>query len=308
MSTGIVFPGMGPPGHSGLDKFLVTDPVARRLRRIADDVLGYPLMDRFREAGTDYSEYSQVAFLIGCLALIERASETFEAEPIACTGPSFGGKPVVVYSGALPVAEAILLTARLARCEREYFLSEHLDVVTQSVARTPWAVLEEILDAMTARHEWADLSCHIDDDFFMISMRAASLDSFMKRVRAAGGFPLYAMRPPMHSAAFGPLRRKAEDEVFGDFSFRDPRLPIITDHDGSVVVTADGVRAMLLDGFVRPVRWPQAVRSMKDLGITKIYIAGPDSLFGRVRCTTDNFAVAAVGPEMARRPKRDTTG
>jgi [acyl-carrier-protein] S-malonyltransferase len=295
---------MGPEsGYRDLGKFIVTDPRARRLRRAADEILGYPLLDLYRGADADYSEYAQVAFLIACLALIEQASDTFDTEPVACTGPSFGGKAAVAYSGALPFAETVLLTARLSRCEEEYFRTEHRDVVTQSIARTPGPVLQEILEAMTGRHEWHDISCHIDEDFFMVSMRACSLDRFLREVRAAGGFPLYAMWPPMHSSAFGALRRKAEDEVIGDLHFDDPCLPIIADHDGSVVGTADGVRAMLLDGFVRPVRWPQAVLTMKEFGIKKVYIPGTDRLFGRVRCTTQNFTVTTISPQGSLRPK-----
>jgi [acyl-carrier-protein] S-malonyltransferase len=304
MKTGIVFPGMGPCGYDELGKFMATSPHARKLRRTADSVLGYPLMDRYRTAGADYSEYSQIAFLISCLALIEQVSDSLESEPAACAGPSFGGKAAVAYSAALPVDELIMLAARLARCEEEYFATEHEDVVTQSIARTAGPVLAEILAAMTERNEWHDISCHIDEDFYMVSMRETSLDRFLKEVRAAGGLPLYAMRPPMHSSAFGALRRKAEDEVLGDVPFSDPSLPIIADHDGSVVTTADGVRSMLLDSFVRAVRWPQVVQAMRELDVTKVYIPGPDSLFGRVRCTTRHFAVVPIKPLMpeGRRP------
>jgi [acyl-carrier-protein] S-malonyltransferase len=257
-------------------------------------------MDMYRTAGPNYSEYAQIAFLISCLALIEQARDTLEGEPVACTGPSFGGKAALAYSRVLPVAEAILLAARLARCEEEYFRTEHQDVLTQSIARTPGPALREILHSMAERNEWTDISCHIDEDFFMVSMRASSLELFLKEVRAAGGLPLYAMRPPTHSSAFGALRQKAEDEVLGDFPLRDPCLPVIADQNGSVVTTADGMRAMLLDSFVHPVRWPQVVHSMKALDIKKVYIPGPDSLFGRVRCTTRHFTVVPIKPP---RPK-----
>jgi [acyl-carrier-protein] S-malonyltransferase len=304
VGTGIVFPGMGPSGYDDLGRFIATDPCARRLRRIADRALGYPLMDRYRAAGADYSECSQVAFLISCLALIERTGDMLGGRPVACTGPSFGGKAAIAYSAALPVAETILLTARLARCEEEYFTSHHSDAVTQSVARTPEPVLRRILRGMTERDEWHDISCHIDDDFFMVTMRSSSLSRFTREVRAAGGLPLYAMRPPMHSAAFGALRRKVEDEVLGDFPLADPSIPVVADQDGSVVATADGLRTMLLDGIVRPVRWPDAVRSMKALGVTKICIPGLDHLFGRVHCTVRNFEVLPITPRLALQPRK----
>jgi [acyl-carrier-protein] S-malonyltransferase len=302
VSTGIVFPGMGPSGYADLGKFMVTDPHARRLRRAADGVLGYHLMDLYRTAGPDYSEYSQVAFLITCLALAERARAALCAEPVAVAGPSFGGKVALAYCGVLPFAETVLLTVRLARCEEEYFRAEHRDVVTQSVARTPGPVLREILDGMTERRQWHDISCRIDEDFFMVSMREPSLDRFLRDVRAAGGLPLYAMRPPMHSSAFGSLRRKAEDEILGDLALGAPRVPIVADHDGSQVITPDDVRRMLLDGIVRAVQWPQVVRALKDLDVAQICISGPDTLFGRVRCTADNFDVIPMNPRTALRP------
>jgi [acyl-carrier-protein] S-malonyltransferase len=307
MSTGLVFPGMGPASYRELGKFLVTDPCARQLRRAADAVLGYPLMDRYRTSGEDYSEYSQIAFLISCLALAEHSGDVLDGDPIACTGPSFGEKTAVAYAGVLPFPETVLMTARLARCEEEYFRTEHQDVITQSVARTPGPALAEILGAMTDRHEWHDISCHVDADFFMVTMRMPSLERFLREIRAAGGLPLYTMRPPMHSAAFGVLRRKAEDEVLGDLPLGDPCLPIIADQDGSVIGTADGVRAMLLDTFIRPVRWPEVVQAMKSFGITKVGICGPDSLFGRVRCTVQNFEVRPINPGMALRPRSMTS-
>jgi [acyl-carrier-protein] S-malonyltransferase len=198
------------------------------------------------------------------------------------------------------------LVARLARCEQDYFRGAHTDVVTQSVARTPEPELRSILDGLTDRGEWHEISCYIDTDFFMVSMREQSLERFLREVRACGGLPVYAMRPPMHSSAFEPLRRRAEDEVLRDFQFSDPRLPIVSDFDGSIIGTANGVRAMLLGGIVRPVNWPASVRAMQTLGVAKIFIPGQDSLFGRVHCTTSNFTVVPLNPLMALRPRTRT--
>jgi [acyl-carrier-protein] S-malonyltransferase len=63
------------------------------------------------------------------------------------------------------------------------------------------------------------------------------------------------------------------------------------------------VRTMLLDGFVRPVQWPAVVATMSRLGVRTVYVAGQDSMFGRVGCTTRNFEVVAVNPKLAMRPR-----
>jgi [acyl-carrier-protein] S-malonyltransferase len=325
---------MGPANAAELGRFIAVDPVARRMRRIADDVLGYPLLDRYRETAGDYSEPAVVAFLIVCLALADRAGERpglcagerpspgageqpgpgvserpspgAGEQPGFCVGASFGQKAAVAYSGALSLADTVSLAVRLTRCENEYFAREHTDVVTQSFARTPREALAEILAGMDERGEWYEHSCEIDEDLHMVSLGEPHVEEFARRLRAAGGLPLYAMRPPVHCAAFGGLRAMAEDAIAG-LRFAAPALPIVSDQDGSLVTTAGGVRELVLDYFVRPVRWPAAVATLKDHGVTKVRVSGPDALFGRVGCTVRNFDVLPVTPRLALLPLTTTT-
>jgi [acyl-carrier-protein] S-malonyltransferase len=295
---------MGPSGYAELARFMMVSPRARQLREAADSVLDYPLMDKYRSAGEGYSEFSQVAFLITCFALAEWAQEELGIEPDLCSGASFGEKVAIAYAGSLTFSDTVRLTVQLSRCEEAYFRLEYRDVVTQSVARTPEQSLMEILADMADRGEWHDISCFVDDDFFMVSMREQNLERFNGEVRAAGGIPLHAMRPPMHSSVFSALRQRVADNVLTDFRFADPRLPIVADQDGAVVNTAAGVQSLLLNSIVQPVNWPDTLRSMRQRGVTKICVAGPDALFGRVRCATSDFDVVTVNQRMALRPKR----
>jgi [acyl-carrier-protein] S-malonyltransferase len=295
---------MGPSGYAELAKFMMVSPQARRLREAADSVLEYRLMDEYRKAGEGYSEAAQVAFLISCFALAEWAQEELGCVPDICSGASFGEKVAIAYAGSLTFSDAVRLTALLARAEEAYFRLEYRDVVTQSVARTPEQSLREILADMAGRGEWSDISCFVDDDFFMVSMREQSLERFTDAVRAVGGIPLHVMRPPMHSSAFGALRQRVADDVLPDFRFADPRLPIVAGQGGAVVDKAACVRALVLNSIVQPLNWPDTLRSMRERGVTKIYVAGPDALFGRVRCATENFDIVTVNQRMALQPKR----
>jgi [acyl-carrier-protein] S-malonyltransferase len=295
---------MGPTQFADIAKFLLINPFARQLMASADDVLGYSLVDRWRATEGDYSEFAQVAFLVTCLAMAQWAEETLGACPQVCTGPSFGGKAAAVYSGALSFTDAVSLTARLARCEEDYFSREHSDVVTHSFTRTPPALLSEILGELDLLGEPYEISCYVDDDFYMMSLREERLDWFQRRLCSAGGLPLYTMRPPMHSAAFGPLRDRVEREIFSGLRFAEPHIPVVADQNGAVLTTGGEVRAMLLDGFVCPVRWPDVVAALRRLGVGTVYVAGPDSMFGRVGCTTRNFEVIGLNPRLALKPRR----
>ncbi|MFI0374026.1 ACP S-malonyltransferase [Actinomadura sp. 1N219] len=304
MDTAIVFPAIKPFDFADVARFLLLNPAARRLVARADETLGYSLIDRFREDPEEYSEAARVAFMVTCLALAEWAAEELGTAPGICAGPSFGGTPAAVYAGSLDFSAAVAATAGWGRRTADYFAREHRDVVTQSFARVPEDRLAEVLLDLDERGGWYDIACHVDDDFHMLSVHEHRLDWLKERLRAAGGLPLYTMRPPMHSAAFAPLRDVIELEVLDGVPFADPQLPIVCDHDGTVLRTAAEVRTMLLDAVVRPVRWPAVVRTLREADVRTVHVSGPDDLWGRVSCTTDNFEVVALKPEMALRPRR----
>lgn len=302
--TAMVFPGMSPFRFADAGKFLLVNPYARKLVAVADEQLGYSLVDRFREEAGDYSEYAQVAFLVSSLALAQWAEQEHGITPEVCTGASFGEKPTAVHVGSLSVTDGIWATAALARCVDEYFATEYQDVVTHSFTRTPEERLREVLTELSARGEWYEVSCRVDEEFFMVSLREHNLDWLLTKIRGLGGLSFYTMRPPMHCSAFGALRRKVEDEVLGDLKFADPTLPVVTDQDGTVVHEGHEVRTMLLDSYVRPLEWPRVVASLQNLGVGRLCVAGQDSMVSRVPVTTGNFDVLAVNPRMALLPRR----
>ncbi|WP_240506376.1 ACP S-malonyltransferase [Thermoactinospora rubra] len=298
-ATAVVFPGMGPIRFADVGRFLVVNPVARKLVAEADARLGYPLLERLRSSEGDYTEYAQVAFFVSCVALARWADEEYGEAPAYATGPSFGEKPLAAYVGALSFSDGVWMTSRLARCLEEYFASEHQDVVTHSFVRVP----RERVVEMLAELPWSEISCYIDRDFHMVTLRERHLDRLTRQIRANGGLSLYTMRPPMHASAFGALRRKAEDEVIGKLTFAEPALPVIADQDGAVLRTGEEIREMLLKSFVQPLRWPDVVGALKRLDVGAVRVCGPDSLFGRVAVTRQAFEVVAVNPRTALQPR-----
>ncbi|RSM80771.1 ACP S-malonyltransferase, partial [Amycolatopsis sp. WAC 01375] len=196
-----VFPGMGPTRFADVARFMVVHPSARDLVAVADDRLGYSLVDRFSEADGDYSTEAQIAFLVNCLAMAAWAESEFGVSPDYCTGPSFGGKAAAAYSGALSTSDAVWLTAEFARCLKEYFAVEHADAVTQSFARTPPDRLAEITAELDDAGAWYELSCRVDEDFAMLTLSESRVEWLGDRLRAAGGGPVLQMGPPVDRVA-----------------------------------------------------------------------------------------------------------
>lgn len=302
--TAMIFPGMGPVPFADMARFMHFNPVARRMFEEADEIVGYPIADRYRDDEDDYSEAAQVAFLVSCLALAEWARQREGVDADVCVGPSFGQKAAAAYVGTLSFADAVTMTAGLARVTDAYFREAHTDIVTHSFVRIPQESLRSLLAELSADGHWHEMSCVVDHDFTMLSLTEDRIPWLRERIRALGGMSLYTMRPPMHTSLFGELRERADNEVLSKLTFADPIVPLISDQDGSVLSTGEQVRTMILDGFTTTVRWTDAVATLLGLDVRKVCVAGQDAMFGRVAVTTDNFEVKAVNPRSALRPRR----
>lgn len=298
--TAMVFPGMGPTRFADVAEFLAANPRARRRMAAADEVLGYSVYDRYREAPDNYAEHAQVAFQVLCVALADSAERKLGGVPDLVAGPCFGQRAAAAYVESLSFEDSVLLTARLARCEKEFFTQEHQEAVTHCVVHTPEDGFQQVLGELTERGEWHDISGHIDRGFRLVSLREPVLDWFKGRISEVGGYNMYTMRPPVHASDFTGLRRKAEAEVFGDFTVADPKLPVVADQDGTVITDAAGMRRMLLDTFDRPISWPDIVATCHDRGITRLCFAGPDNLFTRVESTRKGFELMHLVPPKVR--------
>jgi [acyl-carrier-protein] S-malonyltransferase len=293
---------MGSSTFDEVGRFMVLDRYARGRIEVADEVLGESLLARFRAADGVYDAFAQVAFLVNSLALADRAEQELGLRPDFCAGASFGQRAAAVYVGSLDFAAAIRLTVELARCEDEYFAAEPDDLVTHCFVRVPDAPFHELADALTARGEWIELSGHLDEGAYLVSVRADVLDELVTGVRALGGYSMQTMRPPVHARRFAPLRARAETEVLSRFPLADPSIPVIADQDGRLVGTAAELRTMLADTFDRPIDWPAVVRGLTAQGVGTIHVTGPDLLFHRLDVTTAAFHVVAVTPKSAAKP------
>ncbi|MFB9904439.1 ACP S-malonyltransferase [Allokutzneria oryzae] len=302
--TAIVFPGMGPSRFAEVGRFMMVSPFARRRLAEADAALGYSVLDALRAAGDGYTEVSQIAFVVNSLAMADWAEHTLGHRPQLCVGPSFGERAATAYSGAMPFAELVRLTAELAACEVDYYRTEQQDLVSQFIVRTPLERLEEVLAGMTERGEWHEVSAYFDQDVHLVTMAEEHLEGFKQQVRDRGGYSLTTMRPPAHAQVLQPLRKRMQDEVFPRFSFDAPALPVVSDQDGSLVTTGSDVRTMLVDSVVNQVHWGQITRTLLEQGVTRLCVAGPDLLIHRLGTLKKNFELVSVGPKDAMRPRR----
>ncbi|QIS14235.1 ACP S-malonyltransferase [Nocardia arthritidis] len=299
--SAFIFPGKGIVPYRDIRKFLLLDPMARRRLAIADEVVGYRVLNRYSE-DDDHSEAAQVAFMVACVALADWISETSGIDPVTCVGPSFGQRALTAYAEILPFPEAVRLTAELARAEQDYFAKSYTDAVTHCFVRVPEDGWRQALAELTAAGKWSELSAIVDEGFYFISVREPDLPWLVDRVRAAGGYSMGTMRPAVHARSFTELRHRMS-AVLADFELSAPRLPVLADQDGATVETTAAAYTMLLDGFDQPINWPKVVGALAEQDVRSLYFLGPDKLFHRVDCVRRAFDVTHIDVTTPLRPQ-----
>lgn len=298
----VVFPGMAPSRFADAGRFLLLNRHARRRLAIADDVLGHRVLAAWRDGEPEYAEAAHVVFFVTCLALADTAVERLGRPPVACTGLSAGLKAAAAWSGALSYEQAVWAVSAMARCEWRYFAEEFTDVVTHSFLRVSDEQLTGLLNELEADEEFHEISGSLGDGFHMLSLRESRLNWLTGRITAIGGYSMYTMRPPAHARPFTGLRAMVEREVIDRIDVTDPTVAIVSDQDGRVIESADGVRTALLDSFDHPLDWPAVVATLRTLEVGRIVVSGADVLLRRLRVSTDAFAVESITPRTAVSP------
>ena len=161
-----------------------------------------------------------------------------------------------------------------------------------------------MLAELDERGEWHDVTCVVDDDFAMVTLRKPRSNGWGNGCAPGAGCRCTSCEPPMHSppsTGCGAERRRRSS---AGLDFRDPVVPVVADHDGALLTTGDQVRTMLLDGCVRPVDWPATLASLRDKGVGRLCVAGQDALFSRVPVAARNFEIVKADPRRAMRPRR----
>ncbi len=91
-------------------------------------------------------------------------------------------------------------------------------------------------------------------------------------LRVAGAF---------HSPLMAEASRKM-DGLLTAVDLEEPDVPMIGATDGTVLRTADGVRAALRKQMLSPVRWVAVVERLLELGVREIFEAGEDGTLTRM--------------------------
>lgn len=278
----LYFPGLVPTKFSSVEDFLRTSDYARRRIEVADEVLGYSLLDSYAKAEVYDWEVYESGFMALTLALADWALDHVEINPVLCGGQSFGAINAAVFSGSLSYVDGLELVRSSAKVEIEYFEAQPEPLGCLFFYRLNSRQVDELVDAFRSDGHDVEVSIYLDDTVHAVSGTLADLELLEKRVREAGGYPFYTMNRSEHCGSVRPLRDRLETEVYDRVTWRSPKWPMLSDVTGELLSDPEEIKQDLLDGWVTPVHWSTVVEGMRTARAEHAHIIGPRNMFARI--------------------------
>src|SRR5699024_4179344 len=97
----LFFPELVHSRYSTISEYIANDPYARHRFTELSEILGYSLVEEYREADIYDWEVYELGNSAVCLALAEFAVEKLSVEPTVVVGQSFGSFVGALFSGVL---------------------------------------------------------------------------------------------------------------------------------------------------------------------------------------------------------------
>ncbi|MDF1999846.1 hypothetical protein EI200_16535 [Peribacillus simplex] len=291
---GLVFPGLAPSSYEDVELFIKTSPYVQKRFAEASSVIGYSLVEAFKEANEWNHEVIECAFLANTIAILDFFKDKYGSVPDIAVGASFGGIPLIVHTGSLTYEETVWLAKQAAMLAEENFRFLG-DYQTHFVYNLSLEDTLEIVDEFTSQGMFLELVGYMER-VMCLSGRAQTIEQLKERLNHKPKcFSLHTMIQPIHSTILTPLKERARKEVYSQFSFKDPKCPVISDVNGEIIRSKDNFVQMLLDSYDHPVRWDYVSKKMRELELKEVYVAGPKNLFSQL--LKDKFNTININPD-----------
>jgi [acyl-carrier-protein] S-malonyltransferase len=272
-TTAYIFPGQGSQ-YVGMGKDLCESfDEARKLFRLADDILGFPLSTVCYDGPEDLLKQTantQPAIFLHSIA----ATRLLQHEAVGMTaGHSLGEYTALVYAGALTFEDGL----RMVRLRGELMqraCEEQRGTMAAIVGLDP-ARVEECCRQASAQGivQCANFN---SPGQIVISGTVAGVTAAMELTKTAGA---KMVKELVVSGAFhSPLMESARlglQEALKIIPLRDAKIPVYANVTARGVQKAEEIRTLLVRQLISPVRWEESVRAMIADGASAFIEIGP---------------------------------
>lgn len=291
-----VFPGQGSQ-YVGMGKRLCEQfPIARQVLAEADDVLGFALSELCfdgPEPELKLTENTQPAILAVSIAALRVLENETPLRPELVAGHSLGEYSALIAADALDFASAVKIVR-----ERGRLMQQAVPAGQGAMAVVLGLEMEAVnsLCADASQSEVVSVANFNGGGQIVIAggKNAVSRAISLAKERGAKRVLDLPVSAPFHCELMRPAARGLE-RVLDEVVIRPLTIGVVSNVEAEVNLTADRVKALLVEQAVQPVRWEESVRKLAALGCRRAIEVGPGKVLrGLIKriapdLETDNF-------------------
>ena len=293
-----LFPGQGAQ-YSGMGKdFYDQFVIARQTFEEADHLLNMPFSKLIFEGSSaelTLTKNSQIAIYITSIAILRVVNQQFpELQPSICAGLSLGEYTALTAAEKISFPHCLDLVR--TRAEAMHEACKELSGTMQVVLGLTEESVERVLGDLNLSVWVANINCPGQ------VVVAGSLDAINVAAEILKQNGAKRVLPLDVSGAFhSELMRSAQKilaEKIATVPFYENSIEMVMNVSGDFVSVAQGMRQMLIDQVVRPVRWEKGIRKMMERQIDMYLEMGPGKTLGgmnrRIGVTNPTLSIEKV--------------
>jgi [acyl-carrier-protein] S-malonyltransferase len=305
-ATAFVFPGQGSQAVGMGRDLAAMSPAAAAIFAEADAALGEPITRlawEGPEEDLNRTENAQPALLAASIAYLAALRDgsleiaSASEPPRFMAGHSMGQYSALVAAGALSLADGIRLVRE--RGIRMQASGAGREGAMAAIIGLDEAAVPELVRQASENGVFGVANRNAPGQVVVSGERAA-IDASVELGKALGAKRVIVL--PVSVAAHSLLMAEAAEAmraVVRDVAFHDPVVPLLANADSSLITTADGCRAELVEHLTTGVDWVRAVETMGANGVDTFIEIGPGkvltNLIKRIAPDATTVALSEAG-------------
>jgi [acyl-carrier-protein] S-malonyltransferase len=294
MSLALLFSPQGSQAIGMGRELALGAPAARATFDEADALLGWSVSETCWNGPDERlndTRQTQPCLLTVSVAAWRALRDRVDLAPSFVAGHSVGEYAALVAADVLPFAAALRLVARRGALMAE----AGADGGMAAIIGLDRAAVDAVVSSISRPTELVVANDNAPGQV-VISGRRDALVAAEAAMRAAGAKRVVTL--PVSGAFHSPLMSGVADalaDAFGDETWRDATMPVVSNVTCEPLTDAGRIRALLAEQVRSPVEWVGVVRRMADDGVDTVVELGPGAaLVGMVRRIAPDIRGLAV--------------
>ena len=277
MTAAFVFPGQGSQTVGMLDAWGDHPAVAATLAEAsaAIDVDLVALIHAGPKEQLDLTVNTQPVMLAASVACWRAWRAEGGAAPVAVAGHSLGEYSALVAAGSLQLSDAVRLVRLRAQAMQDA-VPAGAGAMAAVLGLPAAAVVEACAEASVATGEPVSAANFNDPAQTVISGTKLAVDKACELVKARGAKRalLLAVSAPFHCALMKPAAERLK-VALANVAIAPPQIALINNIDVRAEAEPAAIRDALYRQAFGPVRWVEAVQTLRALGVSHVIECGP---------------------------------